>query len=86
MAVQTLVALHCALPQDYLSDTSLLRAMGSLASQNMLRGAIAPRLSFSFISGPCLALLNINALHALGPFLSHDAGFCCHASKETSLT
>ena len=29
-----IVALHCAIPQDYLSDTPLLRAMGFLVSQH----------------------------------------------------
>ena len=35
-----LVAPHCAIPRDYLSDTPLLRAMGCLVSQHGQMGAI----------------------------------------------
>ena len=38
----TLVAPYCAIPRDYLSDTPLLRAMGSLVSQHGQLGAIPP--------------------------------------------
>ena len=37
-----LVALYCAMPRDYLSDTPLLRAMGFLVSQHGQLGAIPP--------------------------------------------
>ena len=37
-----LVAPYCAIPRDYLSDTPLLRAMGSLVSQHGQLGAIPP--------------------------------------------
>ena len=36
------VAPYCAIPQDYLSDTPLLRAMGFLVSQHGQLGAIPP--------------------------------------------
>ena len=36
------VALRCAIPQDYLSDTPLLRAMGFLVSHHDQLGAIPP--------------------------------------------
>ena len=45
LSVALLVAPYCAIPQDYLSDTPLLRAMGFLASQHgqlPLLGAIPP--------------------------------------------
>ena len=37
-----LVAPYCAIPQDYLSDAPLLRAMGFLVSQHGKLGAIPP--------------------------------------------
>ena len=37
-----LVALYCAIPRDYLSDTPLLRAMGFSVSQHGQLGAIPP--------------------------------------------
>ena len=40
--ISDLVALYCAMPRDYLSDTSLLRAMGFLVSQHGQLGAIPP--------------------------------------------
>ena len=39
-----LVALYCAMPRDYLSDTPLLRAMRFLVSQQDQLGAIPLRL------------------------------------------
>ena len=42
-----LVAPHCAIPRDYLSDTPLLRAMGFLAPQHGQLGAIPPPPSLS---------------------------------------
>ena len=40
--VTSLVAPYCAIPQDYLSDTPLLRAMGFLVSRYGQLGAIPP--------------------------------------------
>ena len=42
-----LVAPYCAVPQDYLSETPLLRAMGFLVSQHGQLGAIPPPLFLS---------------------------------------
>ena len=47
-----LVAPYCAIPQDYLSDAPLLRAMGFLVSQHGRLGAIPPPLFFERFRDP----------------------------------
>ena len=64
------VALYCAIPRDYLSDTALLRAMGFLVSQHGQLGAIPPP--------PFLSAFPLESMRSGGAIPLHKRGSQCY--------